>query len=76
MARSKRNKATRKLIAYALDEFYFFLDDEIEDEIDYAITRFKEQDKRVDWKQTVRSYLCSKPAVREKIADIAEKMFP
>ena len=71
--KSKRAKFGRKLIQLALDEFYCFDDDEIENELDTAILKFRY--KRIDWRSAVRSYLFSKEHLRNRICDIAVGMF-
>lgn len=75
MAQSQRRKAGKRLIRYALSEYYLFDDDEIENELDKAIRLFKIERKLPDWRTQVRSYMFSKPKIREKICDIAEEMF-
>jgi hypothetical protein len=69
---SARSKAGKKLLAHALDEFYCFENDEIENELDVALLKFKGQRR---WRMLVRSYLWSKPTLREKIVATACKMF-
>jgi hypothetical protein len=71
--RTKKNRLARKLLSYALDELYCFEDDEIENELDIAILKFK--GKHEDWRKQVRAYIFSKQALREKIAAIAIGMF-
>ncbi len=75
MAQSARKKAGKKLLTAALDEFYVFDDDEIENELDAAIIRFKVKDKRCDWRKCVRAHIWGKPVLREKVCTIAEAMF-
>lgn len=70
MAKSKLSRAGRKLITFALNGFYAFDDDEIEDKIDEALIRFKSKGRKA-----VRAYIWSFPAIRNKICDIANKMF-
>jgi hypothetical protein len=71
--KSRRAKLGKKLIQLALDEFYCFDDDEVEDELDVAINRFK--GKRVDWRSAVRAYIFSKEHLRNRVCDIAVGMF-
>ena len=70
--RTKKNKLARKLLSYALDEFYVFDDLEIENELDIAIEKFR---GRIDWRSQVRAYIFSKQLLREKIGALAMTMF-
>lgn len=60
------NKLGKKILAQALDGFYYFEDDEVEDLLDKALIRFE---KRPDWRKAVRSYLWSHEKIRHKICD-------
>jgi hypothetical protein len=66
------NKDGRKLLGFALDDFYFFDDDEIEDAIDRALIRF---DGQIDWRKQVRIWLWSHQHLRIKICKVAEAMY-
>ena len=70
--RTKKNKLARKLLSYALDEFYVFDDLEIENELDIAIEKFR---GRIDWRSQVQAYIFSKQLLREKIGALAMTMF-
>jgi hypothetical protein len=71
---SWKNKAGKKLLTYALDLFFCFESDEIEDELEYAINKFKGAGYR-DWRKRVRAYLWSKPAIKDAICERAVQMF-
>jgi hypothetical protein len=67
------NKCGKKLLGLALDDYYFFDSDEVENAIDQALDKFK--NKRRDWRKAVRSHLWSKPAIRDAICDMGVKIF-
>lgn len=67
----------KRLIQEALSGFYYFEDDDIENDIErlmkkYNIWNFKYP---ADTRSRIRSELMSKPALRDKICDVAAKMF-
>jgi hypothetical protein len=68
----RRNKLGKKLLVHALDGFYAFEDDEIEDAIEFAINKFK---GRIDWRKQTRLWLWSKEHLRNKICQVAWDMF-
>lgn len=70
--RSRKNRLARRLLAYALDELYVFEDDDIENELDIAILKFRHLP---DWRVHVRGYMFSKQSIRERIGAIAQAMF-
>jgi len=70
---TRRNKLGKKLLGLALDFYFTFDDDEVEDMLEIAINRFR--DGRPDWRAAVRGYLWSFPAIRDKICDTAVKMW-
>jgi hypothetical protein len=67
-----QNKAGKKLLNHAINEFFFFEEDWIEDELDAAFLKFAGKRR---WRISVRSHLWNKPKVRNAIIDIACKMF-
>lgn len=69
---SSRNKAGKKLLAAALDEFYVFESDEIEDELDKAILKFQGQAR---WRKRVRAYLWGKPKIKEAICSLGNYIY-
>ena len=66
------NKCGKKVFTYALDGFYYFEDDEIEDLIDKALQKFQD---RLGWRKQTRAYIWSFQAIRNKICQVGYKMF-
>lgn len=58
------NKLGKKLLGMALDNFYAFKSDAVEDKLDLALIKFS---GRAKWRSNVRSYLWSFPAIRAEI---------
>lgn len=68
---SKRDlKFGKKLLGYALDNFYFFDNDEIENIIDRMELKYKRRGR-----VAVRSSIWSHENIRAKICQIATKMY-
>lgn len=65
----EENKKCRVLLDYALDCFYVFEDDQIEDKIDLAQQRFPKR-KRL----FVKNWILSDSKIREKILNLVEAM--
>jgi len=66
-----RNKLGKKLFTYALDGFFFFEDDKIEDLLDKTLIKFQGQP---DWRKKTRAYLWSFQEIRDRICDIGYAM--
>lgn len=64
--RKQMLKYGRKLLGYALDGFYYFDDDEIEDKIDQAELKFLSKGR-----PAVRNYIWSHEHIRAKICQVA-----
>lgn len=69
MAQSKSNKLGKLLLAAALENFYAFNSDEIENKLNEALLRF--ENKSPDWRKKVRGYLWSFPKIRNAICQEA-----
>lgn len=70
--KGSRNKKGKKLFTTALDGFYYFTNDSIEDLLDKALIKFQ---GFPDWRKKTRAYLWSFDKIRGLICDEAEKMF-
>lgn len=66
------NKYGKALLVHALDGFYAFEDDQIEDALENAILKFKGRD---DWRKQVRIYLWSFEKIRYKICKTGYDMW-
>lgn len=66
------NTCGKKLLTQALDGFYAFEDDEIENLLDKALIRFA---GRIDFRKQTRIYLWSMPKIRAKICQTAYEMW-
>ena len=70
--KSKFSKDGKKLLGFALDGFYYFPDDQIEELLDKALIKFQ---GRVDWKKQTRVYLFSFAPIRQKICELAKEIY-
>lgn len=66
------NKNGKKLLGLALDDLYYFEDDELENEIEKALIKFE---KEPNWRKLTRIYLWSSSKLRNKICKIAETIY-
>lgn len=66
------NKYGKKILGFALDGYYYFEDDEVEDALDKALLKFEH---RTDWRKATRSYLWSFPKIRNKICEVGYKIY-
>lgn len=58
------NRLGKQLLIRALDNFYAFKSDEVEDALDKALLKFQ---GRIDWRKSIRIYLWSFPKLRNQI---------
>lgn len=69
---SQHNKAGKKLFGYAIEGFYYFENDQIEELLDKVLIKF---DGRPDWRKATRAFLWSFPKIRQQICDLGYQMF-
>lgn len=72
MAQSRRNKLGKQLLGFALDGFYYFDDDQIEDALEEGLDKYE---SFPNWRKRVRVWIWSHDHLRRKICDIAEGMW-
>lgn len=70
--RAKRNrmKYGKKILGLALDGFYYFEDDAIEDRIDRAEQKFAGRNRSV-----IRAWIMSAEEIREKICQVGSDIY-
>lgn len=66
------NKYGKKILGHALDGFYAFEDDEVEDMLDKALLKFE---GRIDWRKATRAYLFSFEKIRNKICQAGYSIY-
>ena len=66
------NKCGKRLLVHALDGFYYFEDDKVEDLLDKALLKFQ---NKINWRKLVRSYLWSFQDIRFKICQAGFDMW-
>jgi hypothetical protein len=72
MAQSRRNKLGKQLLGFALDGFYYFEDDQIEDALEEALDKYE---TLPNWRKCVRVWIWSHEHLRRKICDIAQEIY-
>ena len=66
------NKCGKKIFAFALDGFYYFEDDTVEDLLDKALQKFE---KQPDWRKMTRAYVWSFQDIRNKICKVGYSIY-
>lgn len=66
------NKRGKHLIDLALDDYFFFEDEKIEELLDKTLLKFQGQP---DWRKTTKSYIWGFQDIRNKICQVAAEIY-